>query len=59
MAFTAESPPELQTGVAWQVAMDAPASLSHTHNWHEVGMVKVPATVDPTDPNANSNLTLT
>ena len=33
----------------WQVTMDQfiCASLSHTHNWYEVGMLKVPATYTP------------
>ena len=33
----------------WQIAMDQLifASLSHTHYWHEVGMLKVPANIRP------------
>ena len=34
-----------ERGLPWQVTMDQNiyASLSHTHYWHEVGMLKVPA----------------
>ena len=34
-------------GLAWQITMDQLifASLSHTHYWYEVGMLKVPAVV--------------
>ena len=35
----------------WQITMDQLifASLSHTHYWYEVGMLKVPAVVPPTE----------
>ena len=46
MAFTAESPPGTRT-VNLKVIMDQQlliyASLSHTHYWYEVGMLRVPA----------------
>ena len=37
-----------ERGLPWQVTMDQQlicASLSHTHYWYEVGMLKVPAVV--------------
>ena len=53
MAFTAESPParaskpqgSSERVLPWQISMDQLifASLSHTHFWYEVGMLKVPA----------------
>ena len=53
MAFTAESPParaskpqgSSERVLPWQITMDQLifASLSHTHYWYEVGMLKVPA----------------
>ena len=53
MAFTAESPPawaskpqgSAERVLPWQITMDQLifASLSHTHYWCEVGMLKVPA----------------
>ena len=52
MAFTAESPRHRASNhqgsservLPWQVTMDQLifASLSHTHYWYEVGMLKVP-----------------
>ena len=55
MAFTAESPPDMankpqgssERVLPWQITMDQLifASLSHTHYWYEVGMLKVPALV--------------
>ena len=58
MAFTAKSSPALGPGspqgstervLPWQVTMDQLicASLSHTHYWYKVGILKVPATYDP------------
>ena len=56
MAFTAESPAaqgqktsqgSFERVLPWQVNMDQLlifASLSHTHYWYEVGMLKVPYT---------------
>ena len=43
MAFTAESPLAPERVLPWQVTMDPLifASLSHTHYWYEVGMLKV------------------
>ena len=51
MAFTAESPPaqgskpqgSYERVLPWQVTMDQLicASLSHTHYWYEVGMLKL------------------
>ena len=56
MAFTAESPPAQASKpqgsskrvLPWPVTMDQLifASLSHTHYWYEVGMLKVPAVVE-------------
>ena len=54
MAFTAESPPAHRASkpqgsservLPWQITMDQLifGSLSHTHYWYEVGMLKVPA----------------
>ena len=49
MAFTAVSPPAQgqcsERVLPWQVTMDQLicASLSQTHYWYEVGMLKVPA----------------
>ena len=56
MALTAESPPAHRASkpqgsservLPWQVTMDQSifASLSHSHYWYEVGMLKVPACV--------------
>ena len=56
MAFTAESPParaskpqgSSERVLPWQITMDQLifASLSHTHYWYEVGMLKVPAVLE-------------
>ena len=53
MTFTAESPSaraskpqgSFERVLPWQVTMEQLmfASLSHTHYWHEVGILKVPA----------------
>ena len=55
MAFTPESPRHRASKpqgsservLPWQITMDQLifASLSHTHYWYEVGMLKVPAVV--------------
>ena len=49
-AGTASKPPgSLERVLPWQVTMDQSIlrSLSHTHYWYEVGMLKVPADKTP------------